>query len=194
MRSRMKTHHEPSLMSICHPLNSRLRSPAGLQEYYCPCFTSSSRIRSPGGGVCRATKAPVDPRRLNPAASDAHPADVVGFFTSLASPHPAALCSSAEWTHSPGGCRAESVCCSSFSTSPLLSPAQSCCSKRVIVLNQKKQNKSQSNAALQNRRTVSAHPLGLDCYHNNVRLQHFHGSDSKSSCKRTGYLFIWPSK
>lgn len=36
---------------------------------------------------------PVDPLRLNPAASDAHPADDV-IFTALASSHPAVLHSS----------------------------------------------------------------------------------------------------
>lgn len=58
-------------------------------------------LHSSSRSILKATAAPLaflfcvckgltDPRRLNPAASDAHPADVV-YFTSLASPHEAVL-------------------------------------------------------------------------------------------------------
>ena len=89
----------------------------GLREHSCPYFTSSRSVLKAArwallDSLC--TKAPVDPRRLNPAASDAHPADVV-VFTSLASSHQAVLGSPRlNELRSALGCSDESARCSSL--------------------------------------------------------------------------------
>ena len=88
----------------------------GLREHSCPYFTSSRSVLKAArwallDSLC--TKAPVDPRRLHPAASVAHPADVVA-FTSLASSHQAVLGSPRlNELRSALGCSDESARCSS---------------------------------------------------------------------------------
>lgn len=82
-------------MSICHPLNNTMCSPKASRNTTVlilpplAVFEGNGRPESFSVAYCMY-KGPVDPRRLNPAALDAHPADVM-IFTSLASSHQAQL-------------------------------------------------------------------------------------------------------
>ncbi len=137
----------------------------GLQENNCPCFTSSRRIlkatAAPWAFLYCMHKGPVDPRRLNPAASDAHPADVV-VFTSLASSHQAVL-------RSPrlnelrflGGWRLESVRCSSFFLIFFFIIINDSFFKYKKKRKQQQQNKSQSNRVLYPLKISASSPLIL---------------------------------
>lgn len=95
MRSCMKMYRKPPLMSICPSLNNTLCSPKASRNTTVlilpplPVF-DGNRLPVVFSEVSCMYKGPVNPRMLNPAALDAHPADVM-IFTSLASSHQAVL-------------------------------------------------------------------------------------------------------
>lgn len=160
-------------MSICHSLNNRMCSPKASRNTVVlilpplAVFEGNGRPVSFSVAYCMY-KGPVDPRRLNPAALDAHPADVM-IFTSLASSHQALL-------RSP---RLNEL--SSPVAAGRVRMMQQLVFIQTIIYSDKEQNRSQSNFVLyplKNKCIICAHPPELDCYHNNVRLRHFHDCDS----------------
>lgn len=176
MRSCMKMYRKPPLMSICHPPNNTMCSPKASRNTTVLILPPLAVFEGSGRPVSFSVayylyKGPVDPRRLNPAALDAHPADVM-ICASLASSHQAVL-RSLRLNELSSPVAGEGV----RMMKQLLSFVQTIVSSVIKT----KQNKSQSNLVLyplKNKCIICAHPLELECYHNNVRLRHFHDCDS----------------
>lgn len=156
-------------MSICHALNNRMCSPKASRKTIVLILPPPAVLEGNGrpvsfSGACCMCRGPVDPRRLNPA----HPADVM-IFTSLASFHQAQL-------RSP---RLNEL--SSPAAAGRLRGMQPLVVVQTIISSDKEQNISQYKFVfypLKKKCIICAHPPELDCYHNNVRLRHFHDCGS----------------
>lgn len=153
---------------ICHPLVSMegrvLQRPKRTQLSFF--YLLSQCFEGNGLGFSISLhKGPIDRRRLNPAASDAHPADVVNLrrWHRLIEP----CCARLAWMNS---------------VSPLgwrVSPydAVAFCHKRLILWIKKIVDQSLISPSIPSKCAHQLRSLGLDCYHNNVRHCHFYDCD-----------------